>query len=386
MKGKYALIFFQLVMPIWWFLSYLIPKDNNLFIFGATKQNKYHGNPKYLFEYLSKNKYKNSKSVFLTSNEEIFKALVKKGLEVEMRPLKKFILLLRAKYIFIEATPHDVAPFYILFGNFNIINLWHGTPLKKIESDSKHLNKFYLFATKCNNKKYSFIIAADFKTAEYISSAFENRSVIVSGYPRNDTFFDKTISEVLPEKMRKFENYSRVISYIPTFRDNTQFQPFSEECLHKIDNICKLKNYAFLIKEHPNVQCVKIHNKTNIFQVSSDIDDVQMLLNISDIIITDYSSVMFDFALTNRPIIFYNFDLDSYLISDRELYFDYKQNLPGPFAEDEGTLTQLISNIDDWANDKVYKNKYAQFKNRFNFYQDGDSSKRIIEFIDKGHV
>ena len=138
-------------MPIVWFLSYLIPKKDGLYVFGSTRQTCYRGNPRYLFEEALTDE--SLESIFVTSDSKVYSDLKEKGFPVEINFLKKLWFLLRAEYCFVETTPADISPFYILLGRFNIINLWHGTPLKKIEKDSKKLSKLYSFVTGFNNKR-----------------------------------------------------------------------------------------------------------------------------------------------------------------------------------------------------------------------------------------
>lgn len=107
--------------------------------------------------------------------------------------------------------------------------------------------------------------------------------------------------------------------------------------------------------------------------------DIYELLAITDILITDYSSVYFDFLLTGRPIIFTPFDLDDYIRKERELYFNYHEVTPGPKCRDWNEvlleLEKIISGKDD------YKKERQIVNNRFNTFQDGNSSKRVVEFI-----
>jgi CDP-glycerol glycerophosphotransferase len=107
------------------------------------------------------------------------------------------------------------------------------------------------------------------------------------------------------------------------------------------------------------------------------VDDIQEVLIHSDILITDYSSVCFDFALTGRPIIYYPYDFGDYLQYSRKFYIDYFTEMPGPFAKNARELLDLIVNWNNWFEDYDYQVKYQKFIQRFQTYKDGNSCDRL---------
>ena len=112
----------------------------------------------------------------------------------------------------------------------------------------------------------------------------------------------------------------------------------------------------------------------------SNVEDINKLYIISDVLVTDYSSVFFDYANLKRPILFYMYDLDDYKNNMRDFYIDL-EDLPGPIVEKEEDLYKEIKNIDKYF-DK-YKEKYEKFNKRFNYLDDKNSSKRALEKIIK---
>ena len=108
----------------------------------------------------------------------------------------------------------------------------------------------------------------------------------------------------------------------------------------------------------------------------SSYPDINELYIASDILVTDYSSVFFDCAILERPIIFYMYDLEEYASELRGLYLSLDE-LPGPVVRDEDTLINEIRTADEWKADETYKN----FVRRFDPYEDGDSSKRVLDRI-----
>src|SRR5690606_3485094 len=116
--------------------------------------------------------------------------------------------------------------------------------------------------------------------------------------------------------------------------ENTSVLRKFNEYLHK-------NNILLVIKRHP-FDKTHFQSLSNIKDYSDNIVDVQELLVCTDILITDYSSVFFDFSLTNRPIIFYAYDYNEYLENCRGMYFDYYKEMLGPFARNESELLHLI--------------------------------------------
>jgi len=115
------------------------------------------------------------------------------------------------------------------------------------------------------------------------------------------------------------------------------------------------------------------------------VDDVQDLLIHVDIMITDYSSVFMDYCLTDRQVIFYPYDIEEYTTLCRKLKIDYFNDFPGPFVKDENELIDCIKNISEISSNKDYQKKYQEFKDRYHFYQDGNSSQRLYSYLMSNH-
>ena len=135
------------------------------------------------------------------------------------------------------------------------------------------------------------------------------------------------------------------------------------------------------MKTHPFTKKIKINNKlSNIKDVSNEVRDTHEMLAISDILITDYSSVMFDFSLTEKPIVFYFYDLDKYQ-KKRKIYINFRKKVPGPIANTETELISILKNIKELTDNKGYKEKMKKFKDIFNYHTDGNSSERVFRSL-----
>src|SRR5690625_2711264 len=115
----------------------------------------------------------------------------------------------------------------------------------------------------------------------------------------------------------------------------------------------------------------------------SDYDDISELYLVSDILITDYSSVFFDYANLKRPILFYTYDLEKYRDTLRGFYIDMEKEVPGPLLENTEEVIHAIETIDEV--EEAYRERYDMFYNRFCCWDDGQAAKQVVErvFVDK---
>jgi Putative glycosyl/glycerophosphate transferases involved in teichoic acid biosynthesis TagF/TagB/EpsJ/RodC len=256
------------------------------------------------------------------------------------------------------------------------IQTWHGTPLKKIGCDLKindrpdtslvQIHKKYIFEGK---KADIFLSPSPFYT-EKIRSAFliPNGKIGELGYPRNDSLYNIN-DENLNELKRKIgiKEDKKVILYAPTWRDN-QFKltlGSTYDIEMNFDLLAdRLKDtHVILFRAHYLIANNFDFNKHKGFVIDvSNVDDINELYSISDTLITDYSSVFFDYANLKRPIIFYMYDYESYKNQIRDFYIDISE-LPGHIVYNmEELLEELLSvvqnNIDSF---EMFNNKYNPY-------------------------
>lgn len=230
------------------------------------------------------------------------------------------------------------------------------------------------------NKKLTYVVCSSEQVADIYSEAFNvsRYKVLPLGAPRVDSFFKKINEERLRSDFDKqFPECKgkKLILYAPTFRDN---RADDMRLLDSIDikafNDRFGEEYRLLIRLHPQIHsCVAdINGATDV----SEYKKLETLIRLSDIMITDYSSICMDFALLEKPIYFYAFDLDKY-VSERSFYEDYESYVPGPVARDFQTLLNLINNN--------VSQTYAKRMYDFKFYnfgvQDGKSAARVVDKI-----
>lgn len=344
------------------FITTFIPKQKNLYIFGAWFGQKYSDNSKALFETAIKGN--SIKSVWITKNKEVYNLLKKQGKPVEMASsLRGIWLQCRAK-VAITCTGKDDFNSKLL-GSAYHIELWHGVGGGKTvgfddavyRSQMDNIRGRYYRRIEKYPYRNSYFTCTSNVMKEVFMGAFRlpESHYFMAGQPRNDMFYDinyqiRTI-DVSKLKGRK------VITYLPTHRKaGTE----SIDCsklfdLKVINDFCKENGCIFIIKKH-------FYHKHEIEQLSGfdyildwtsyiEIDTNELLI-VTDYLITDYSSVATDYLLLDRPVIYYCFDLEHYLKEDRDVYWDYDSITPGTkahnFDELRKSLVEILSGKDDY--------------------------------------
>tara|TARA_B100000131_G_scaffold308528_1_gene338000 strand:- start:567 stop:1721 length:1155 start_codon:yes stop_codon:yes gene_type:complete len=371
-----SLMVYLFNLPLYWIASY-IPKNENIWIFGTRSGLNYTDNSKYLFEYVNKH-HPEITAVWLTSRKNIYNMLRTKGYTCYYRySLKAIWIGLKAGYSVFSNSNISDNMLYLNNRSTKLIQLWHGAPIKKIFYDNHMWSKFE--HSKLKKKifpflieKYDLIIALSAEDQGNFKSAFKSKQVFITGYPRNDI-------------IKKETNKKLTITYLPTFRGSygSNIDLLSRFGFNSslYDNWLKNNNATLNIQLHPDNMPDKTLLQTirdTCIVFLSNIDSSE-IINQTDILITDYSSVFFDFLLTDLPIIFAPFDHDNYIKKDREFYYDYSAITPGPKCNN-------WNDILDWI--ELFKNDPSHYsierkiiKNRFHFYQDNNSCERVYNTV-----
>lgn len=249
---------------------------------------------------------------------------------------------------------------------------WHGCiGLKKAEFDVfDTLTDTYKKMMIKDNKNIDYMISnSSFCTKMYRNTFKYKGNILEIGTPRNDIYFN---NESISEKVNKYFNLNnkKIILYAPTFRDDKNLDVYDinfNKVLSKIE-----KDYVVLVKLHPNIKDEKIYNYNENIINASDYPDIQELICSCETIITDYSSVMFDGLIANKKVYLYVNDIEKFK-KERDLFFDIEK-LPFSICYNQ---CDLIDNLQK----KFNYNNYIRFKNDLKILDDGNSSKKICEFI-----
>lgn len=267
------------------------------------------------------------------------------------------------------------------------LQTWHGgIAFKKIEKAvESHLDPSYVEASK-KDSKITDVILSDSKwvTNSIRDNFWYDGEILETGFPRNDAFFNNT--NETEERVRQFYNISpntKIVLYAPTFRNNVKIE--DQQFLYevngaKIKEACEKKfggRYVFLERVHPNVASQIDLPVSDFVKSANDYPDMQDLLVAADVLITDFSSSVFDFILNKHRVFLFAKDYEQYISSERELNFDIKKDLPFSFANSETELIQNISSYDD----KKGKRDVEKLINSFGLKEDGHASERVAKIL-----
>lgn len=329
-------------------------------------------------------------SYYMTRNKDLLEVHKEYNL-CYIHSFRSYWLFLRAEYIFVDANVFDVSvSTSYQIGNFNVICLRHGEPLKKIWADTVNLyEKSRIYRSLFKNyyrKVVNIGTTSSASTQANVNKAFMTSNFQVLWLPRNDIFFDISLhTDVIPQKINK-ENFKQHILYVPTWRDLSNARiGFSDEELENINTYCAEHNYQFLLSLHHYTACQynMDYQRSNILFCNTLSLDTQELLYHVDIIVTDYSSIYVDFLLTQRPILFYAYDIEEYM-KTRWLYYKYDEaTLPCTTSHDFETFLQQLKDIDTIQTSSIYQEQYKYILSLFHTYQQWWSCLRLHEAMQK---
>ena len=365
--------------------------NNNLIIFESYMGRQYSCSPKAIYEQMLKNpKFDDFIYVWaLRDPSEYYDLSLNKNTKIIKFGSKEYYKTYsKAKYWVSNSRINEA----ILKRKDQVyIQCWHGTPLKRLGYDIKYENGNSMNSSKDIKKKYSqdskrytyMISPSKFCTDRFVSAFnLKDKSIIKElGYPRNDELFKYKQKDVIKIKKRlNIASNKKVILYAPTWRDNQHKSGVGYTYKLGID-FDKLKSlsdeYVILFRTHYFVANYINLEKYKDFIINvSDYNDINDLYIVSDMLITDYSSVFFDYANLKRPIIYYMYDYDEYKNNLRDFYIKTSE-LPGPIVKNEDDLVSNIKSIDEV--NKKYSEKYRKFNCKYNYLDDCNSSERVIE-------
>ena len=368
--------------------------DDKTIIFACFNGKSYSCSPKAIYKYMSsQKKYEGYTYIWAFRHPEEYNELENNKntilVQIHSKQYKKY--LAKAKYwIFNYKIPDYIYP----KKNQVFIQCWHGTPLKRLGCDLEHFDNV-LNTMKGIKKRYKieaskfsyFISPSKFASEKFISAwnlkeIGKENIIVEEGYPRNDFLlnYTKQDEENIKKKLGIENDNRKIILYAPTYRSD-QHQTGVGYTYKEELNFAKLQEeignkYIILFRPHYFIANIFDFEKYKGFVYNvSDIDDINELYIISDILITDYSSVFFDFANLKRPIIFYMYDLEHYRDKSNGFYIDLNE-LPGKIVKTQQEVENEILRLEK---EFKYDNKYKEFNDKYNYLDDGNASKRVVE-------
>ena len=371
----------------------VLPIDDKLIVFEAFRSTKYVDSPRAIYEYLlGDEKYAEYRFIWLFEHPEDYTFLEENNRTkvVKHETHAYYAAFARAKYwvvngwipLRVQKKPGQVA-----------LQCWHGTPLKRLRYDivtseeTLHQRKVH----EENNRdmaRYDYLISPSAFATKAFISAFglkrlgKEQIVVETGYPRNDALVG-----VKPSLQAKYREKHRipvdkkVLLYAPTWRDDQHVTEGGYKYKTPVD-------FDYLKKELADdwVILFRAHNLVaNQFDFSrydgfvcdvSRVDEINELYIMADVLMTDYSSVFFDYANLHRPIVFFMYDREHYEKDLRGFYIDL-ETLPGDIIETEQGVVTALRDLSDYS--KRNQEKYTTFSKQYNYLDDGKATERVVE-------
>ncbi len=272
-----------------------------------------------------------------------------------------------------------------------LLETWHGTPLKRLVFDlndvvggvSNYKDKFYR-----QKEAWDYLLSDNPFSTEKFQSCFmyPREKILEYGYPANDPLYAPDREERAKKIKEKLgiPQDKKVIMYAPTWRDDNYYEigQFKFDLDLDVNRLEKEfgDEYVILLRLHYLVVEALDMSKYGDFAINgSAYDDVTDLYLITDILITDYSSVFFDFANLKRPVLYYTYDLEKYRDILHGFYLSMEDDLPGPMLLTNDEVVDAIRNIDKI--EEQYRERYEEFYDRFCCIDDGHATERVVNKI-----
>ena len=358
-------------------------------------------NPFALFQYLlEKEEYQDYTHIWVLDDFDDNRAQIEK---YEKYPNVRFVKYKTKEYCKAIATVKYLVnnvsfPSYFLKREGQVlIDTWHGTPLKNMGFDIPGANISQgntarnLFSADYIVSSGPYMTETAYKKSYKMQNLYEG-TVLEEGFPRNDKLFNSDRAEVIQRLQDcgvEVTADKKVILYAPTWRGEQYSTPDTDlqdvyKLLQVMESSVDTNEYQVLVKLHQIVYHYMKENQIELGTAKAKFVpatmDTSELLSVTDVLVSDYSSIFYDFMLTGRPIFFYVPDMEDFE-DYRGLYFGF-DNLPGPAVSSPEKLGELLKDIQDVADS--YKEKYENVKAQIGLKDDGNVCKRIAEVLIDG--
>ena len=266
------------------------------------------------------------------------------------------------------------------------LQTWHGTPLKRIGFDHDRWNRRGRRRVAEAVSMWDYLVSPNpFSTAIFRSAFGYDGEVLETGYPRNDVLSapDREEQGAAVRRALGVEDGRRAVLYAPTWRDDLidehGRQGFTlaldlEELSARLGD-----DHVLLLRLHPRIDAAALPDLGAFTLDVSRHPDIRELYLAADVLLTDYSSAMFDFAVTRKPILFYTYDLVPYRDQMRGFYFELEDEAPGPLAATTGEVVDALASLD--AVRAQYAARYDAWHERYCALEDGHAAARVVDAV-----
>ena len=366
----------------------LLPARKYSIVFESFLGKQFSDNPRAIYEYM-KEHYPEYK-LYWSVDPRFIDNFKDKGVNIVPRLSIKWLLIMASAKYWVS---NSRMPLWIPKPKHTVyLQTWHGTPLKKLAAD---MDDVFMPGTNIENYKRNFLkesanwdylISPNPYSTKIFRRAFAfKKEMIESGYPRNDFLYNANNEKEILALKKKYQipTDKKVILYAPTWRDDQYFEKGKYKFDLKLDlkhmqeqlgdQYIVLLRLHYLIANHIDVS----EYKGFAFDFSHH-EDIRELYMVSDLLITDYSSVFFDYANLKRPMIFFVYDIEDYRDRLRGFYFDFEEKAPGPLVK---TTEEVIEEINKLEKNKRLPRNFDEFYETFCSWEDGNATKRVVETV-----
>lgn len=360
------------------------PMKDNYIIFESFLGKNYSDSPRNIYEYIIENNL-DYQCIWVFNDKH-------RQIPGNAKIVKRFSL---AYYYYFAVSKYWInnmrQPLHLVKREGNVfLETWHGTPLKKLVFDMKDVysaNPRYKRDFYMQSRAWDYLLSPNRYSSEIFRSAFKfDNEMLEFGYPRNDILYSPQKEEIVARVKKNIgiPDNKKVVLYAPTWRDDDFYEPGKYKFQLQLD-LNKMKetlgdDYVVALRMHYFIaDDINVEGLDGFAFNLSKYDDIAELYLISDILITDYSSVFFDYANLKRPILFFTYDLDKYRDQLRGFYLDFENEGPGPLLRTSDAVIDAIANIDEI--NKQYSDRYAAFYERFCSWHDGKSTEKVVKRV-----
>ncbi|WP_283679134.1 CDP-glycerol glycerophosphotransferase family protein [Lentilactobacillus sp. Marseille-Q4993] len=365
------------------------PYENTTIVFESFGGRQVSDSP-YAIYTLFKKLYPGIKMIWSIDRSQ--KAFCKEnGIDYVVRRTNKWVRIIEKSQFWISNARFPAwvkKPNYVTY-----IQTWHGTPLKKLGLDIENVSmpgtttaKYHKNFVKEANRWDALVSPNDYSTQIFRSAFGFNNQILKIGYPRNDELINTKTDEIDALKQELgIPLDKKVVMYAPTYRDNqfAQKGKYTFELPFNLDDFKKSfgEDTVLILRMHYLISnALDISNYSDFVYDFSSHPNISDLYLVSDLLITDYSSVFFDYAYLKRPILFYPYDYHLYKEELRGFYLNYERDLPGKIAHTPkellGDIHHALQHPDMGAN-----KQFMNFYNRFCAINDGLSSLKVVNYV-----
>lgn len=365
-------------------MARLLPVKSNWVVFESGLGKQYGDSPKAIYRELTRLRPDMRKTWFYRGRISD----VDDATEIVPRlSLRYYYALARAQYwVNNQSFPHYIRRRKQQF----FVQTWHGTPLKRMARDIDEIHgrdRGYLGRALTAARQWSLLVSPNAYTSAVMESAFDYQGKVLEvGYPRNDALHGVSATS-LRQRVRRalgIADDKRIVLLAPTFRDRN----LGQEGLSPVVQFGfeqwlaqAPEDTVLLLRRHvldKGIVPIPDHQGRRILDVTS-YPDIQDLLVVADVLVTDYSSVYFDYLNLQRPIVFFAPDLDDYRDVLRGFYLDYERDLPGPIAQTSQRARELVVEALEQGSLEGYD--LEEFADRYCPLDDGAAAKRVVDHV-----